>query len=60
MLLVMVTGLKRWMGGMIDIVVCVTSFQFDCLLELNPFLALFVPVFDPDWQLYGNIIEKIC
>lgn len=56
----MVAGLKRRMGGMIDIVVRVTSFQFDCLLELNPFLALFVPVFDPDWQLCDNIIETIC
>jgi hypothetical protein len=36
---------------MIDVVVSMASFQFDCLLKFGPFLALLVPVLDPDRQL---------
>lgn len=43
--------LRRLMEGMIDIIVCSTSLEFDCFLELVPFLALLVPVFDPLGQL---------
>ena len=37
--------------GIIDIIVSMTSFQFDCFLKLCPFFALLLPVLNPERQL---------